>query len=267
MSDQTNEQFNEEQTYEEGEPNEEGEPHGEEEEFGADEAYLLQQNFSDDSSDSIEIEVDPEQERKRLEEEEKRRQEAEKKRLEEEEKKMLEDKFKPNNESSRRLVSDFRTIVHSNTEELGFTATPKGNNIYNWEVRIFKFDEKSEMYQDLQEYKAKTGRDYVEMSVTFPPTYPFHPPFVRVVQPRFILHTGRITIGGSLCTDVLTMESWSPIYQIEPLMVNIISEIQNGKPRIDFSNPNPYTLEEAKSAYIRVADFHHWKVNDWLPKQ
>ena len=174
-------------------------------------------------------------------------------------------RFKPSNAASRRLLHDLREMLHADTKELGFRTAPRGNDIFNWEVQVFGFEKGSDMYNDLQKYKKRTGRDYVEMSVTFPPTYPNNPPFVRVVQPRFMQQTGRVTAGGSLCTDVLTMDGWSPTYAIESLMINVISEIINGKPRINFSFTQPYTLEEAKAAYTRVASDHNWKINTWLP--
>ena len=221
----------------------------------------------DDPDDPFELpEPDPEEEKKRQEEERKRQEEERKKKLEEEEKKRLAEQFHTDNSASRRLLTDLRTIMHSDSQKLGFSTMPKGNNIFIWEVKVFGFEKGSDMYNDLQKYKQMKGIDYVEMSITFPNNYPFKPPFVRVVKPRFMFHTGHITVGGSICADILTMESWSPINDIESLMVNVISEIINGKPRIDFSYLEPYTLEEAKSAYVRVASEHHWKISDWLPK-
>jgi ubiquitin-conjugating enzyme E2 Q len=132
-------------------------------------------------------------------------------------------------------------------------------------VRVFGFDKKSPMYQDILRYKKATGRDYVEMQVSFPPDYPMLPPFVRVVQPRFMFHTGRVTVGGSLCTDILTLAGWNPMYAIQSLMIAIFSEILNGNPRIDFGLNEPYSLQEATAAYRRVASDHGWKVSEWLP--
>ena len=91
------------------------------------------------------------------------------------------------------------------------------------------------------------------------------PPFVRVIQPRFQFHTGRVTIGGSLCTDVLTLENWNCLYEIEHLLVNIISEMMISNPRIDFSQNTPYSMQEAISAYQRVASDHKWKYSTWMP--
>lgn len=38
----------------------------------------------------------------------------------------------------------------------------------------------------------------------FPPNFPFAPPFIRVIRPRFMFRTGHVTIGGSICTEMLT---------------------------------------------------------------
>ena len=174
-------------------------------------------------------------------------------------------KFNPQTGAARRLIYDLKEMMHSNPDELGFSTQPKGTDIFNWEVRIFGFEKGTPMFDDLARYKKETGRGYVEMCVTFPPDYPNNPPFVRVVQPRFMFHTGRVTVGGSLCTDILTLESWNPLYDIQGLMVNIFSEIMNGKPRIDFQNKFPYSLQEARAAYQRVANDHGWKTSKWLP--
>jgi len=55
----------------------------------------------------------------------------------------------------------------------------------------------------------------IELEMTFPNEYPMKPPFVRVVRPRFKFLTGHITIGGSICMQVLTTSGWSPSNDIE----------------------------------------------------
>ena len=174
-------------------------------------------------------------------------------------------KFNPQTGAARRLIYDLKEMIQSNPDQLGFSTMPKGTDIFNWEVRVFGFEKGTPMFDDLIRYQKETGRGYVEMCVTFPPEYPNLPPFVRVVQPRFMFHTGRVTIGGSLCTNILTLDGWNPLYDIQSLMVNIFSEIMNGKPRIDFANKLPYSLHEAREAYKRVASDHGWKTSTWLP--
>jgi ubiquitin-conjugating enzyme E2 Q len=174
-------------------------------------------------------------------------------------------RFNPKTAAARRLLYDLRSVMKSDPKELGFETRPVGNDIFKWDVHLFGFEKGTPMYKDMVRYKKLTGRTYVEMQVWFPPDYPDQPPFVRVVQPRFQFHTGRVTIGGSLCTDVLTMESWNPAYDIQALILNIFSEICAGKPRIDFDQATPYSLQEAHQAFLRVARDHNWRVPTWTP--
>jgi ubiquitin-conjugating enzyme E2 Q len=174
-------------------------------------------------------------------------------------------RFNPSSPAARRLINDFKAMSQTSPRELGFVCEPHGNDIFNWDVRVFGFEEETPIWQDLQQYRNETGRSWIDMAVSFPSDYPNIPPFVRVVQPRFAFHTGRVTVGGSLCTDVLTMNAWNPMYDIVSLMVNVVSEITNGNPRIDFRKMRPYSLQEAKAAFERVAKDHGWKTSGWTP--
>ena len=74
----------------------------------------------------------------------------------------------------------------------------------------------------------------VEMEMKFPKDYPMSPPFVRIVRPRFqfltgkrlslmdplhlllsLSYTGHVTVGGSICMQMLTRSGWSPSNDIE----------------------------------------------------
>ena len=177
----------------------------------------------------------------------------------------LKQQYNPKNAAETRLLHDLRVIQKSDPKEIHFTAQPIKGKITNWEVRINEFDPKDDIAKDMKKWEQKTGKNYIKMIVSFPPDYPMSPPFVRVVEPRFEIHTGRVTIGGSLCTDVLTMEAWNPMYDIQSLIINIISVMLDSKPKIDFSNTTPYSLDDAICAYKRVAEFHKWKTSDWVP--
>jgi ubiquitin-conjugating enzyme E2 Q len=48
----------------------------------------------------------------------------------------------------------------------------------------------------------------VLLEIRFPPDFPWQPPFIRVVAPRFAFHTGHVTVGGSICMELLT-SAWS----------------------------------------------------------
>lgn len=86
------------------------------------------------------------------------------------------------------------------------------------------------------------------------------PPFIRVLAPRFALRSGHVTIGGSICMDLLTMSGWSPVNSIESVLIQIRTEMVEGGGRLDMGNKNEYTVEEAKAAFTRVAQQHGWAV-------
>lgn len=182
----------------------------------------------------------------------------------------LKQQFNPRNAAELRIIQDLRAFQKSSTKELGFECLPYKGSLTTWEVRLFEFDKKDPIYNDMQRYKQQTGRNYIELRVSFPPDYPNAPPFIRIVQPRCVHRTGRVTIGGSLCTDVLTLDKdgWKPMYDFESLFSNIIAEMLSCEPklRIDFSNQTPYSIEEAKASYQRVAADHGWKISNWLPR-
>jgi hypothetical protein len=50
---------------------------------------------------------------------------------------------------------------------------------------------------DLKEYgKSHNGQDYVKLEMKFEEDYPFRPPFIRVVSPRFEFRSELVTVGG-----------------------------------------------------------------------
>lgn len=157
-----------------------------------------------------------------------------------------------------RLMKDFILLTKQDTSKYGFSATPIDNDLFHWEVKLFGFDPKEEIHSDLVEYKKKFGMDYILMDMTFPQEYPFKPPFIRVVKPRLQFHTGHVTIGGSICMELLTPSGWMPSNSIETILIQIWIQLVVGKGRIDFSNTSPYTEQEAHQAFIRVAQFHNW---------
>lgn len=59
---------------------------------------------------------------------------------------------------------------------------------------------------------------------------------------------GHITIGGSICMEVLTTSGWSAGYSIENLLMQIKSEIVDPQEeaRIDLHCTDSYSVHEAK---------------------
>ena len=96
------------------------------------------------------------------------------------------------------------------------------------------------------------------LEIKVPETYPFNPPFIRVIRPRFAFRTGHVTIGGSICTELLTDSGWSPANTVEAVLVNIRANLLAGGARIDFANKHDYTEHEAKDAFERMRQQHGW---------
>lgn len=108
-------------------------------------------------------------------------------------------------------------------------------------------------------YKEATGRDSVMLEVLFPDDYPTGPPFIRVVYPRFHQYTGHITIGGSLCVQELTRSGWKPEFDLFSFVIMLRNLLIEGGALIDMdSSSQEYSEQEARSAFVRVAQAHGW---------
>jgi ubiquitin-protein ligase len=160
-----------------------------------------------------------------------------------------------------RLLRDL--VVLRDTIHTGWRAAPVERNLAMWSVEFFDFDDTTLLYNDFQRLSAQGGPSSMTLSIRFPTEYPFRPPFIRVVRPRFAFRSGRVTVGGSICTQILTDEGWNPVYDVESLLVTIRSQITDpeANARVDFSNLRDYNEEEALDAFRRVAAFH--KLHGW----
>lgn len=104
----------------------------------------------------------------------------------------------------------------------------------------------------------------IVMDIKFPSDYPKNVPFVRMIRPRFKWHTGHVTIGGSMCTELLTPGGWQQM-SVHALLLTICQMLREGNAKIqthpDEHCPHPlldYEEMEARDAYQRVAQFHGW---------
>lgn len=90
----------------------------------------------------------------------------------------------------------------------------------------------SQLYKDLVQLKEKEGKDAILLSMTFKDTFPFTPPFVRVVDP--VITGGYVLIGGAICMELLTQQGWSSAYTVEAVILQIAATLVYGKARIQF---------------------------------
>jgi len=157
-------------------------------------------------------------------------------------------------QATQRIANELSHILKSKPETQGFSVQPIKDNLYLWELRFFNFDPKDLIAQDL----AKMKKDYILLHIAFPPTYPLNPPFVRVIRPRFAFRTGHVTVGGSICTELLTNKGWTPANTIEAVIVSVRAQFMEGGARLDLSNTRDYSEQEAREAFNRMVQTHGW---------
>lgn len=168
-------------------------------------------------------------------------------------------------EASQVLMREMRKLLQlqgeADTKALGVEMVR--DSLYQWCVTMHadSFPKSCPLKDDLIAYAS--GRPdrtpAVVMDVTFPSDYPFSPPFIRVVRPRFQFHTGHVTIGGSVCMELLTPSGWLPTVSLESVFVQIRSEMIEGGGRLDRSNQDKdYSMSEAREAFNRVAQRYGW---------
>lgn len=160
----------------------------------------------------------------------------------------------------KSLKRIFKHCAETDNSE-GFEVEVDDDNLYKWRIKLFGFDKSLKLTKDLKSYQKKhPGRDHVLIEAIFPHTFPNAPPFLRVVYPRFIQYTGHVTIGGSICVEDLTLSGWKPDNLLESFFVMIRHLLVEGGARINFDYDVDYSEYEAKSAFMRVARDHGWKV-------
>jgi ubiquitin-conjugating enzyme E2 Q len=160
-----------------------------------------------------------------------------------------------------RILSDYDKVLKA--KPTGWSASPDGRNLSKWKVELNNFEKGTGLFKDMEELKRRTGRNTIDMEMTFPKEYPFKPPFIRVLRPRFMPRTGRVTVGGSICTELLTDDGWKPVYDIESILETIRQQITDPESgaKLDHSNTTDYSMAEAQEAFHRVAQYH--KEHGW----
>ncbi|KAL5365159.1 hypothetical protein BJX96DRAFT_179587 [Aspergillus floccosus] len=168
----------------------------------------------------------------------------------------------------KRLQETLKVQKREPLHELGWYIDPNlVNNVYQWIVELHTFDPSLPLAKDLKRAKIQS----IVFEIRFPPHFPMSPPFVRIIRPR-ILSFGRgggghVTLGGSMCMELLTNSGWSAACSMESVFLQVRLALSNTEPqpaRLDSSTKTDYTVGNAISDYKRVCQLHGWQVPDDL---
>lgn len=138
--------------------------------------------------------------------------------------------------ATARLLSDLERVKEADWgRQFGFFAElckdPESGlpDLYHWHVKLQGFDKDDSLYHELKQRKL----DGIVLDLSFPFDYPNNPPFVRVVRPRFAFRTGHVTVGGSICMELLTNSGWMPTNDIESIIIQIRVNMNSGGAKLD----------------------------------
>ena len=119
---------------------------------------------------------------------------------------------------NKRLMREYQAIMKQSRDVLGFQVQlAEEDQLGKWMIHLERVDNPK-----LENQMQRLGIHAIEIEITFKESYPIAPPFIRVVYPHFKFHSGHITVGGSLCMEMLTNQGWSPTFNVE----NVITQIK-----------------------------------------
>jgi ubiquitin-conjugating enzyme E2 Q len=174
--------------------------------------------------------------------------------------------------TTKRLMKDLQAVqkVQDSTAptDLGwFIDVEKLDNVYQWIVELHSFhvfDIKGKQLPLVADMKKK-GVKSIVLEMRFNKDYPFTPPYVRVIRPRFLSFNqgggGHIVLGGAMCMELLTNSGWSSVSSIESVLMQIRMAIASEPfARLDMHHAGDYGTGEAADGYMRACQTHGWQV-------
>ncbi|EEU42276.1 uncharacterized protein NECHADRAFT_40310 [Fusarium vanettenii 77-13-4] len=166
-----------------------------------------------------------------------------------------------------REIKDLQKIQSStDLASLGwYIDFDKLDNMFHWIVELHSFDVNLPLAQDMK----RAGCSSIVLELRFGSSYPISPPFVRVIRPRFLpfVHGGggHVTIGGAICSELLTNSGWSPALSLEKVFLEVRMNLCDMDPparldRVDSLGSMDYNIFEAIDAFRRAATAHGWQI-------
>jgi ubiquitin-protein ligase len=158
---------------------------------------------------------------------------------------------------NKRLMKEYKTLLEQDSKKRGFSLKlSKEDSLDLWNISIQSdgFEGNPKLQKDMEKYGIKE----VLLEFRFNENYPVQPPFVRIISPRFIYRTGHITLGGSICMELLTNQGWDITTSVSTVITYVKSAILEGEGEIDPKSKNNYSLDEAQDAFNRMLKSHGW---------
>jgi len=165
-------------------------------------------------------------------------------------------------QATDRLMKELKDIYRSpNFKSGAYQVELVNDSLYEWNVKMSRVDPDSPLATDLATLKEREGKDHILLSFMFKDTFPFDPPFVRMVHP--VLSGGYVLDGGALCMELMTPQGWSSAYTIEAVIMQISATLVKGKARIKFDAPKgTYSLARAQQSFKSLVHIH--EKNGWF---
>ncbi|KAK4504097.1 hypothetical protein PRZ48_005012 [Zasmidium cellare] len=175
--------------------------------------------------------------------------------------------------TTKHLMKEMKSLlkVQETTPlaELGwYIDGDKIENVYQWIVELHSFHtfEVKGKPLPLAEDMKKQNVKSIVLEIRFNKDFPFSPPYVRVIRPRFLTFAqgggGHIVMGGAMCMELLTNTGWSSVSSMESVLMQIrmaiasepFARLETHQGKVD------YGAMEAATGYIRACQTHGWTV-------
>jgi ubiquitin-conjugating enzyme E2 Q len=181
--------------------------------------------------------------------------------------------------TTKRLMTELRSLSKvqekNSLVSLGWSIdTEKIENVYQWIVELHSFNTFSIKGKPLPlvEDMKKAGVTSIVLEIRFGPDFPFSPPYIRVIRPRFLPFTqgggGHIVIGGAMCMELLTNSGWSSVMSMENVLLQVrmaiasepFARLEGKGGKVSNDRRNDYGAGEAAEGYLRACQSHGWQV-------
>lgn len=139
------------------------------------------------------------------------------------------------------------------------------SNVFQWIVELHSFDASLPLAQDMK----RLGCTSVVLEIRYSASFPMSPPFVRVIRPRFRpFHAGgggHVTMGGSICSELLTNSGWSPVLSMEKVFLQVRMGLCDMDPPARLAEArigadNDYSINEAIGSFRNAVLNHGWQM-------